>query len=80
MNHEMDFDKMGAALRSIGVGARFGIRLPDECIDRTIYSCELDCEGVPFGRVFGNGDTIENAFFQAVVRREQALADQKQAA
>lgn len=79
MNIPEDFSKMAEWLRCLDVGARVSIRPPDECIPRVTYAVALTCPGVTFGEVRGDGDTLENAFFAAVVRREDALS-QKEAA
>lgn len=80
MQTNIDFGKLGEALRAAGIGCRFGIRYPDELIDRMIFTCALDCPGITFGEVIYSANSLEDAFFGACVRREDALARQKQAA
>jgi hypothetical protein len=73
----IDWTALDNALRSSGVGCRFGICYPDEFFDHFRYCCEMDCEGVPFGRVIAHARTLEDAFFLATVKREDARKDKQ---
>lgn len=71
-----EFAMMEKALRSLGRNGRMGFYRSDLVMgDRFLVA--LDCPGVIGGEVRGVADTLENAFYQATVRLDDA---QKQAA
>jgi hypothetical protein len=75
-----EIGKVAEALKAIGLKSRFGYRPADEFIPRDTFFVAIDCDGVPAGEIRHTADTLEDALFGAIVRREDALAHQKLAA
>jgi hypothetical protein len=80
MQFPNEIGKVAEALKAIGLKSRFGYRPADELIPRDTFFVALDCDGVPGGEIYHTADSLENALFGAIVRREQVIADRRIAA
>ena len=66
------FNELERALRGLGHNGRVGIRFADEFIPEDRFFVAFDCDGAPGGEVRSCAASLENAFYGAVVRLDDA--------